>query len=135
MPRFDKSRSGEPSQRQLRVGELVRHALADVFLRGEAGTEFDGILVSIAEVRMSSDLKHATVLVAPLASREPGPVVESLNRSAATLRHRMAPALRQMKNLPDLNFRLDTRFDDDSRIDRLLKSPAVARDLGERGED
>ena len=56
-----------PSQRQLRVGELVRHALADVFARGEAGTEFEGVLVSIAEVRMSPDLKHATALVAPLA--------------------------------------------------------------------
>ncbi len=52
MPRPDKPRSGEPSQRQLRVGELVRHALADVFLRGEAGTELDGLLLSIAEVRM-----------------------------------------------------------------------------------
>ena len=68
MPRFATSASG-PSQRQLRVGELVRHALADVFARGEAGPELDGVLVSIAEVRMSPDLKHATVLVAPLASQ------------------------------------------------------------------
>jgi ribosome-binding factor A len=135
MPRPDKPRSGEPSQRQLRVGELVRHALADVFLRGEAGTELDGLLLSIAEVRMSSDLKHATVLVAPLGSREPSPVVDSLNRGAATLRHRIAPALRQMKHMPDLKFVLDTRFDDDSRIDQLLKSPAVARDLRERKEE
>ena len=120
----------QPSQRQLRVGELVRHALADVLMRGEAGSELDGVLVSIAEVRMSADLKHATVLVAPLASRDPDIVVAALDRSARYLRGRIAPALRQMRAMPDLKFRLDTRFEDDSRIDELLKSPEVARDLG-----
>jgi ribosome-binding factor A len=119
----------QPSQRQLRVGELVRHALADVFARGEAGAELEGVLLSIAEVRMSGDLKHATVLVAPLASRDPETVVAALNRSARALRGRIAPALRQMRNMPDLKFRLDTRFEDDSRIDALLRSPQVARDL------
>ena len=120
----------QPSQRQLRVGELVRHALADVLMRGEAGAELDGVLVSIAEVRMSADLKHATVLVAPLASRDPDAIVAALDRSARYLRGRIAPALRQMRAMPDLKFRLDTRFEDDSRIDELLKSPEVARDLG-----
>ena len=70
-----------------------------------------------------------TVLVAPLASRDPEAVVAMLNRSAGHLRGRIAPALRQMKYMPDLKFRLDTRFEDDSRIDRLLRSPDVARDL------
>ena len=71
-PRFENSdRSGQPSQRQLRVGELVRHALAEVFAARRGGPEFDGVLVSIAEVRMSADLKHATVLVAPLARARP----------------------------------------------------------------
>ncbi len=128
-----KHSSSGPSQRQLRVGELVRHALADVFARGEAGAEFDGLLVSIAEVRMSPDMKHATVLVAPLAAPDAGAVVDKLNRGARFLRGRIAPALRQMRSMPDLKFRLDTRFDDDSRIDRLLRSPEVARDLG--GDD
>jgi ribosome-binding factor A len=131
MPRFDNQKSGQPSQRQLRVGELVRHALAEVFARSDAGTEFDGVLVSIAEVRMSADLKHATVLVAPLASAAPDAVVDRLNRSARFLRGRIAPALRQMRSMPDLKFLLDTRFEDDSRIDRLLRSPEVARDLGD----
>jgi ribosome-binding factor A len=130
MPRFESPRSGQPSQRQLRVGELVRHALADVFARGEAGAELDGVLVSIAEVRMSGDLRHATAFVAPLAARDPDAVVAALNRSAGRLRGKIAPALRQMKYMPDLKFRLDTRFEDDSRIDRLLRSPQVARDLG-----
>jgi len=114
MSRFDSKKYG-PSQRQLRVGELVRHALA--------------------EVRMSADLKHATVLVAPLAAPDPDAVVDRLNRSARFLRGRIAPALRQMRSMPDLKFRLDTRFEDDSRIDRLLRSPEAARDLGGDGKD
>jgi ribosome-binding factor A len=135
MPRLDNQKSGQPSQRQLRVGELVRHALADVFARSDAGTELDGVLVSIAEVRMSADLKHATVLVAPLAAADPEAVVDRLNRSARFLRGRIAPALRQMRSMPDLKFLLDTRFEDDSRIDRLLRSPEVARDLGHEKEE
>src|SRR3954447_5699254 len=130
MPQFETRRTGQPSQRQLRVGELVRHAIADVFARSEAGTEFDGVLVSIAEVRMSPDLKHATALVAPLAVKDPGALVAKLNKSARYLRGKISPALRQMRQMPDLKFILDTRFEDDSRIDQLLKSPEVARDLG-----
>ena len=128
-----KAASG-PSQRQLRVGELVRHALAELFARGEAGSDFDGVLMSIAEVRMSADLKHATVLVAPLVAKEPDALVAGLNGQARALRGKITPALKQMKYMPDLKFRLDTRFEDDARIDRLLKSPEVARDL-ERGEE
>ena len=104
-------------------------------LRGEAGPELDGVLVSIAEVRMSADLKHATVLVAPLGERAIRTRWSTaLNRSARYLRGRIAPALRQMRAMPDLKFRLDTRFEDDSRIDELLRSPEVARDLGRRRE-
>lgn len=134
MPRFESHRSGLPSQRQLRVGELVRHALADVFLRGDAGPDFEGALITIAEVRLSGDLKHAIALVSPLGTADPETVVERLNRNASRLRGKISPALRQMRNMPDLTFRLDTRFEDDSRIDELLKSPEVARDLT-RDED
>jgi len=125
----------ELGQRQLRVGELVRHALAELFVRGEAGSDLEGVLISIAEVRMSSDLRHATVLVAPLAIEDTDAVVDRLNRHARFLRGRIAPTLKQMKFMPDLKFRLDTRFEDDARIDRLLKSPQVARDLAGDGED
>lgn len=135
MARFDTQKSG-PSQRQLRVGELVRHALAEVLQRGEAGIpELERVLVSIAEIRMSPDLKHATVLVAPLASSSPDEVIAMLNRHAGALRGRISPALRQMRSIPDLRFRLDTRFEDDSRIDELLRSPAVKRDLGGAGDE
>jgi ribosome-binding factor A len=135
MPQFQTQRSGQPSQRQLRVGELVRHALAEVFARGESGADFEGALISIAEVRMSADLKHATVLVAPIASRDPETVVDKLNDHARFLRGRIAPALKQMRHMPALRFRLDTRFEDDARIDRLLKSPEVARDIASGHDD
>jgi len=128
MPHHEHRKSG-PSQRQLRVGELVRHALADVFARREAGPELDGVLISVAEVRMSADLKHATVLVAPLAKTDPEALVKTLNRHARALRGKITPALRQMRSMPDLKFRLDTRFEDDARIDALLRSPEVQRDL------
>jgi ribosome-binding factor A len=136
MPHLE-TRKSAPSQRQLRVGELVRHALAEVFSRGEAGPEFDGVLISFAEVRMSADLKHATVLVAPLAVKDPDALVATLNRSARALRGKITPALRQMRSMPDLKFRLDTRFEDDARIDALLRSPEVARDLAhdDKGDD
>jgi ribosome-binding factor A len=135
MPRTRSRKSGEPSQRQLRVGELVRHALAEIFSRGEAGPEFDGALLSIAEVRMSADLKHATVLVAPLAAAGGDDLVAALNNSASRLRGKISPALRQMRAMPDLKFRLDTRFEDDRRIAELLRSPEVARDLGPKQDD
>ena len=130
MTRSDSFRSGQPSQRQLRVGELVRHAIAETFARGEAGAELDGVLISVAEVRMSPDLKHATVLLAPLVVGDSNAVVKLLNRSSRSLRGKISPALRQMRSIPELRFRLDTRFEDDERIDTLLRSADVSRDLG-----
>ena len=135
MPHSATPRSGQPSQRQLRVGELVRHALAEIFARREAGPDFEGALVSIAEVRMSPDMKHATVLISSLTTRDQNTLVETLNRNARSLRGKITPALRQMRSMPDLKFRLDTRFEDDRRIDELLKSPEVARDLKQDGSE
>ena len=135
MPHSATHRPGQPSQRQLRVGELVRHALADVFSRGEAGPELDGVLISVAEVRMSPDMKHATVLVSPIANYDADELVGTLNKNARMLRGMITPALRQMRLMPDLKFLLDTRFEDDARIDALLRSPEVARDLGSREAD
>jgi len=136
MPRFDKQKSGQASQRQLRVGEMVRHALAEVLMRGEfRDPELAGVLVTIAEVRMTADLKHATAFVAPLGKEDPDAVVAALNRSASIIRGRIAPALKQMRSMPDFRFRLDTRFEDDQRIDQLLRSPEVARDLADKGTD
>ena len=117
------------------MGELVRHALAEVLTRGEMrDPALDGRIITIAEVRMSPDLKHALVLVAPLGVTDREPIVAALNRNARFLRGRVAPALRQVRSIPDLKFRLDTRFEDDARVDALLRSPDVRRDLDDKGE-
>jgi ribosome-binding factor A len=119
-----------PSQRQLRVGEQVRHALSDLLQRGEVRDDVvEKTVISISEVRMSPDLKIATAFVAPLGARDDGAVVDALNRNARFIRKRMSPALRQMKYMPEFRFRLDTSYDNFARIDRLLRSPEVARDL------
>ena len=124
------SSAGTPSQRQLRVGELVRHALAEFLSRGIIrDPELQNVLVTIAEVRLSADLRHATAFVTLMGNAEPDKVIEALNRNARFIRGQVSPALKQMKYIPDFQFRIDTRFDDDRRIDQLLKSEAVSRDL------
>ncbi len=119
-----------PSQRQLRVAEQVRHALADMLGRGELQDDLiAGTVISVGEVRMSPDLKIATAFVSPLAAKDDEAVIEALNRHAKFIRGRTSPALRQMKYMPEFRFRLDTSFDNMARIDKLLRSPEVARDL------
>ncbi|HEY6632451.1 MAG TPA: 30S ribosome-binding factor RbfA [Rhizobiaceae bacterium] len=127
MPRT--SGSG-PSQRMLRVGEQVRHALSDLLGRGEIiDPVIETTVVSISEVRMSPDLKIATAFVSPLGAADDEAVVRALNNHAKFIRGRVTHALRQMKYMPQFRFRLDTSFDNFARIDGLLKSPEVARDL------
>ena len=122
----------EPSQRQLRVGEHVRHALTALLQRGEvADPELDGVLVSVSEVRMSPDLKIATAYVTALGREDAQPVVKALARNAKFIRGRLARDLRQMKYMPDFRFRADTSFDNYQKVDALLKSPEVARDRGD----
>jgi len=123
------------SQRQLRVGEQVRHALSDILQRGEVRDDLiESTVISISEVRMSPDLKIATAFVAPLGAADDNAVVEALNRNARFIRGRMGPALRQMKYMPEVRFRLDTSYDNFEKIDRLLRSPSVARDLDHNDE-
>ena len=120
-----------PSQRQLRVGEQVRHALADVLARGEVRDDvIEATVISVSEVRMSSDLKIATAFVAPLAAKDDDAVIKALAQNAKFIRGRVTNALRQMKYMPEFRFRLDTSFDNMAKIDNLLRSPEVARDLG-----
>jgi ribosome-binding factor A len=123
-------RGSGPSQRQLRVGEQVRHALSDMLQRGEVRDDLiETTVISISEVRMSPDLKIATAFVSPLGARSDDAVVEALNRNARFIRGRISPALRQMKYMPEFRFRLDTSYDNMAKIDELLRSPEVARDL------
>ncbi|MBN9269873.1 MAG: 30S ribosome-binding factor RbfA [Mesorhizobium sp.] len=120
-----------PSQRMLRVGEQVRHALSETLQRGEIiDPVIENSVVSISEVRMSPDLKIATAFVSPLGAGDAGVVIEALNKHAKFIRGRVSGALRQMKYMPEFRFRLDTSFDNFARINELLKSPEVARDLG-----
>jgi ribosome-binding factor A len=119
----------------LRVGEQVRHALSDLLRRGEIiDPVIETSVISISEVRMSPDLKIATAFVSPLGAADDEAVVQALNNHAKFIRGRVTPALRQMKYMPELRFRLDTSFDNFARIDELLKSPEVARDL-DHGKD
>lgn len=123
------------SQRQLRVGELVRHALSDILMRG--GTydpELDRQPITVPEVRMSPDLKIATVFVMPLGGANGDNIVKALARQAKPLRGQLSRQIRQMKYMPELRFRLDTRFDDDDRMRQALAEPGVAEDLGTDGE-
>jgi ribosome-binding factor A len=119
-----------PSQRMLRVGEQVRHALSETLQRGEIlDPLIEATVISISEVRMSPDLKIATAFVSPLGAKDTGAVIEALNGHAKFIRGRVSHALRQMKYMPEFRFRLDTSFDNFAKIDELLKSPEVARDL------
>ena len=128
--------SAGPSQRQLRVGEQVRHALSEVLQRGEVPDDALGLaVISVSEVRMSPDLKIATAFVSPLGAKDVQSVIEALNRHARFIRGRVSPALRQMRSMPEFRFRLDTSYDNMAKIDQLLRSPEVQRDLDkEEGE-
>ncbi|MEO3997531.1 30S ribosome-binding factor RbfA [Mesorhizobium sp. CAU 1732] len=124
-----------PSQRQLRVGEQVRHALADVLQRGEVRDDvIEATVISISEVRMSPDLKIATAFVAPLGAKDDQAIIKALAQNAKFIRGRVSGALRQMKYMPEFRFRLDTSYDNMAKIDDLLRSPEVARDLDDDGE-
>src|SRR6185369_13282657 len=120
-----------PSQRMLRVGEQVRAAITQVLQRGEIRDDvIEKTVISVSEVRMSPDLQVATAFVSPLGVKDSAAVVEALNRHARFVRGRMSPALRQMKFMPEFRFKLDTSYDNFTKIDELLRSPEVARDLG-----
>ena len=123
-----------PSQRQLRVGELVRHALAEMLTRGDVHDPvLEGHLVTVPEVRMTADLRLATIYVMPLGGRDARDVLEALNRNKRFLRGEIAHRV-NLKFAPEIRFQIDERFDEAERIEKLLRTPAVARDLGDGGD-
>ena len=133
---MSKATSSQPSQRMLRVGEQVRSAVTQVLQRREIiDPVIESAVVSISEVRMSPDLKIATAFVTPLGSKDHDALVAALNRHAKFIRGKIAGALRQMKYMPEIRFRDDTSFENYRKIDELLKSPEVARDLHQEQED
>jgi ribosome-binding factor A len=124
-----------PSQRQLRAGELIRHALADILRQGELHDEaLEGASVTVTEVRMSPDLKHAVCFVEPLGGAQAGEVVKALNHHARFLRGRLGREI-DMKFTPDLKFVHDHSFDEAARMEALFNSPAVRRDIADEGEE
>lgn len=133
---MSKATSSAPSQRMLRVGEQVRAAITQVLQRGEVRDPLiEKTVIAISEVRMSPDLKIATAYVTPLGMPNHAEVIEALNRHAKYIRGRLGPQLRQMKYMPDVRFRDDTSFDNYQKIDALLRSPEVSRDLDQTSED
>jgi ribosome-binding factor A len=121
--------SSVPTQRQLRVGELVRHEIAAILARGRiADPDLDGEIITVPEVRLSPDLKIATVYVVPLGGRDGRRIVKALARNARFIKGEMSKKMRDMRTIPDLRFRFDEMFDEAARIDRLLDDPRVTRD-------
>jgi ribosome-binding factor A len=129
------SKPRSTSHRLERVGELIRHAFAEILARGEVGDDaLDRHPVTIRAVRMSPDLKLAMILVMPLGGEGAAPTVEALDRHKKELRALIARRI-NLKFAPDLRFALDTSFDAQARMDALLRSPAVARDLRDREDE
>jgi ribosome-binding factor A len=127
--------SSGPSQRQLRAAELVRHAIADILSRGEV---HDPVIldhtITVPEVRMTADLRLATIYVMPLAGRDAQQVVAALERNKRFLRGEIARRI-NLKFAPDIRFRVDETFEEADRIEKLLRSPAVQRDLADSEDE
>jgi ribosome-binding factor A len=131
----DTHKPAGPSQRMLRVGELVRHALSALFARGEIEDPLlEGKVITVPEVRMTPDLKLANAYVMPLGGEGADDVVAALNRHHRFIRGRIAPEL-DLKFAPDLKFFVDDTFDEFGRIDAILRSERVQRDLRKDGDD
>jgi ribosome-binding factor A len=130
-----RQRAWAPSQRQLKVGEELRHALARIFSRGDlhdpdlAGAD----IITVSEVRASPDLKAATVFVLPLGGRGTDRLLPALRRAAPAVRAMLAREV-QLRFVPALRFEADRSFDNASRVEALLQDPVVARDLAASDE-
>jgi ribosome-binding factor A len=123
------------SQRQLRVGELVRHALAEMLARGDVHDPvIEGHMITIPEVKVTADLRLATVYVMPMGGKDAETVVAAFDRHKKYLRSEIAHRI-NLKFAPDLRFRVDDRFAEAERIDKLLRSPDVKRDLDQGGDE
>jgi ribosome-binding factor A len=117
------------------VGELIRHCVSELLTRGEVHDPvLEGHLVTVPEVRMTADLRLATVYVMPLGGRDADEVLSALERNKRFLRGEIAHRV-NLKFAPEIRFRLDERFDEAERIEKLLRTPAVQRDLDKREGD
>ncbi len=133
MPRHHPHRdqAGGASPRQLRVGELIRHALAEMLARGDVHDPvIEAHLITVPEVRMSPDLRLATIYIMPLGGRDEQQVLDALETNKRYVRGEIARRI-NLKFAPDIRFRIDERFNEAERIERLLRTPEVSRDLGD----
>lgn len=130
MTRKKKTATGAaPSQRMLRVGELIRHKLSEMLIRGEIHDDtIASHVITISEVRMSPDMKLATIYVMPLGGKDIRPVITALDSHKRYIRSELAHAV-NLKYAPDVRFREDESFEEATRIDRLLDSERVRRDV------
>lgn len=129
-----RQRGRAPTQRQLRVGEEIRHVVAAIIERGDmADPDLRDVPVTVTETRISPDLKHATVFVTPLGGGDADTLLTALARAAPYFRAQVGRSMR-LKYTPALHFELDTSFETASRIDAILHRPKVARDLEHREE-
>jgi ribosome-binding factor A len=118
------------SQRQLRVGELIRHELADMLTRGDIHDPvLQAHMITVPEVRMSPDLRLATIYIMPLGGRDIEKVLEALDRNKRYVRGEIGRRV-NLKFAPEIRFRADERFEEAERIEKLLRTPVVQRDLG-----
>ena len=133
MPRHHESSSQRgPSQRQLRVGEMLRHALSDILRETDIrDPDLLGVSVTVTQVKPSPDMRYATVFVEPLGGKNAATIVAALNRHRGFLRGAMGRTI-ELKFTPELRFVEDTSFAEAERIERILHSERVARDLAAR---
>ena len=136
MPRHHhREQTAGGSQRQLRVGELIRHEVAEMLSRGDVHDPvIEAHMITVPEVRMSADLRLATIYVMPLGGRNEEDVLDALERNKRYMRGEIARRV-NLKFAPEIRFRIDERFDEAERIEKLLRTPEVRRDLaGEKDE-
>jgi ribosome-binding factor A len=123
------------SQRQLRVGELIRHELAAMLTRGEVHDPvIQTHMITVPEVRMSADLRLATIYIMPLGGRDEKEVLDAFERNKRYMRGEIARRV-NLKFAPEIRFRMDERFDEAERIEKLLRTPVVQRDLADEKDD
>jgi ribosome-binding factor A len=129
----DRAAGGSP--RLLRVGELVRHAVAEMFARGDIHDPvIETHTITVPEVRMSADLRLATIYVMPLGGRDGADVLRALDDNKRYMRGEIARRV-NLKFAPEIRFRIDERFEEAERIEKLLRTPEVQRDLGGEKDD
>lgn len=127
---------GIRSQRQLRVGEAIKHALANVLMRGDIPwqEDFKPTMITVTEVEISPDLQNATVFVMPLGGKDTEKTIKALNSIVGFFRHTLATTV-NLRYVPRLTFREDTSFMHASNIEKILQDPQVAKDLRKSAED